>query len=182
MLWQVRYELLDGQFGAVGVRLRNGWLKREIFGFQFGPLSEDQCAFEKIAEFADVARKRVLGQLLQGCGVQRSVRDFDVPRDCGGEDVAKHLDILLALTQRREMNRNHGETVIQVFAEEAFLHMLAELPVRCGDHAYVDATGEVGAYSLEFSIGEDSQELGLCGEGHLGNFIQEESSSVRRFE
>src|ERR1035437_5189312 len=80
------------------------------------------------------------------------------------------------------MNRDYCQAVVQVFSEEPFLHVVAKLPMSCGNHTHIHSTGQVGADALKFTIREDSQELYQGSLGHLCNFIQEECSFVRCFE
>ena len=52
-------------------------------------------------------------------------------------------NIFAAFAQRRQMDGNHAEAVIEVLAEPAFGNFLVEILVGGGDHANVDVASSV---------------------------------------
>src|ERR1035437_1049114 len=80
------------------------------------------------------------------------------------------------------MKGNDCEAVVKILPEEALLHVLAEIPMGCGNDAHIDSASQVGANALKFTIGQDAQELCLGSLRHFRYFIQKESSFVCSFE
>lgn len=55
--------------------------------------------------------------------------------------LGENGDVVAAITQRRQLNREHIEPVIQVHAKLTILDHLRQVLVRRGDNAYVDPYG-----------------------------------------
>ena len=74
-----------------------------------------------------------------------------------GEDA----DVLAALAQRRHVERDDVEPVVEVLAEALLLHHMAEVLVRRGDDADVHADRLGGAEPLELAFLQHAQDLRL---------------------
>ena len=55
------------------------------------------------------------------------------------EERAQVRDLLAPFAQRRHVNPDHAEAVIEILAELAFRHPLFEIGVGRREHAHVDA-------------------------------------------
>ena len=78
---------------------------------------EDDGALEDVLQLADVARPRVRHQPAQGGRVDPVKPPGDPRRELVEEVLRQERDILRPLAERRELDREDAEPVVQVFAE-----------------------------------------------------------------
>ena len=74
------------------------------------------------------------------------------------------------------------EPVVEVLAESALLDLGSKVPVRRGDDPDVDLDGRVRTDALELPLLEDAQELGLGGQRHLTDLVEEDRALVGGLE
>src|SRR5439155_15140421 len=96
-------------------------------------------------QLADVALP-VVG-VERGTRLAREVRRLLAHGErCLDEEVlGEREDVLRAVAQRRELDREDVEAVVEVAAEESLTDQLLEVAVGAGDHLHVDAPRAVGA-------------------------------------
>ena len=73
----------------------------------------------------------------------------------------EHLEVVDAIAQRRQLDRQHREPVVEVGAEAAHRDHLAQVHARRGDHAHVHLGHAVGAQRLDFLLLQHAQQLRL---------------------
>ena len=105
-----------------------------------------------------------------------------VRRQLVDEVVGQERNVLLALAQRRNVERHHVEPVIKIFAKGALLQRGAQILVGGGDHAHVDVARHVAAQALELALLQDAQQLHLNGGGHVADLVQEDGAGVGLLE
>ncbi len=98
------------------------------------------------------------------------------------EMVGQKRNVLLALAQRRNVQRHHVQAVVEVFAERALLERRAQILVGGGDHAHVDVPRHVAAQPLEFALLQNAQQLHLDGRRHVADFIQKHRARIGLLE
>jgi len=103
-------------------------------------------------------------------------------REFRDEMLDEERQIFFVLGEGGHGDLDHGEAVVEVFAEEAIGDGLAEIAVGGGDDAYVDLACLQRADALDFLVLEGAEELGLCGGGHIADFVEEEGAFVGGFE
>ncbi len=91
-------------------------------------------------------------------------------------------NVLFAIFERRQDNRNHVESIEQVLAKLAGLLLLLEPFVRRGDDADVGLPLLGAADAAIGPIFQDAQELGLHGGRHLGDFVDEQGAALGDLE
>ena len=102
-----------------------------------------------------------------------------VSRDEGLDEQGNVVD---ALAQRGESDREDVEAVEQVPTERAFRHGRGQVPVGSRDDSHVHRHGLVPAHSLELSLLKNPQQRDLgCGR-KLADLIQENRAAVGRFK
>src|ERR1700730_6694759 len=76
-------------------------------------------------------------------------------------------NIVDALAQCRNSNREHVETVEEILTEAAFSDGCAQVPICCREHSYVNRNRVAPSHSLELMVLERSSQGHLClGGGH----------------
>src|SRR5215472_9769745 len=99
------------------------------------------------------------------------------------DEVAdQQRNILSPLPQRRQLERQDGEPVVQVLAEGVRPDERGEVLVGGGDDADVDLEGVRPPHAFEFPFLDDPEQLGLKRRGGLGNLIQEEGPAMCFFK
>ncbi len=96
------------------------------------------------------------------------------------EILAKHRHIIHSLPERRDVNRDDLQSVVEVGQKSSRGGEPAEIAVRRRDHPYVDAFGALGAERLELPLLEDSQQLGLEADAHQADLVEQNRSAVRQ--
>src|SRR2546430_13893439 len=99
------------------------------------------------------------------------------------EEITPELgDLVAPLAERRDLDVNHVEPVVEVFAEAAGLHLLDESLVRRRDDAHVDVDQFVTADPPELAALEDAEELHLEVLAHLADLVEEQRAAVGDLE
>lgn len=91
-------------------------------------------------------------------------------------------EVFHALGKGRQVELDHGEAVIEVFAKFAAAHHGFEVAIGGGDHAAGDLLRGIGADGFDLLLLDGAEELRLHGEGHVAEFVEEEGATVGGFE
>ena len=87
-----------------------------------------------------------------------------------------------ALAQRRHINGENVEAVIEVLTESAGFHGFLHVHVGGGENAHVDIHQVAAAEAGVLVILQDVEQLGLQVRGHLRDFIKEDRAFVGQLE
>ena len=91
-------------------------------------------------------------------------------------------DVVAAFAQRRQRQRKYVEAVVEVFAEAAGGHFIAQQAVGGGDDAHVERHRRAAAEALDFALLQHAQQLGLQRQRHLGDFVEQDRAALRLLE
>ena len=83
----------------------------------------------------------------------------------GKKPLCEMDDIVRSLTERRNLDLDHVQSVIQVLPEPVIPDGLLHIHVRGGDQSDIGLAGYVIAQALVFPFLDEPQELGLDGQG-----------------
>ena len=78
--------------------------------------------------------------------------------------------------------REYVETVVEIFAETAGRHFVAQHAVGRGDDAHVERHGLTAAEAFDFALLQHAQQFGLQRQRHLGDFVQQQRAALRLLE
>src|ERR1700686_269684 len=92
------------------------------------------------------------------------------------------MDVGTAIAQWWYLNRENVQSVEQIGAKAALLHGLLEVAVSGGDDANIDLNRVAAAYRLKFAFLKDAQQLNLCLQRELSDFVQEDGAAIGQFE
>src|SRR4051794_30452553 len=98
------------------------------------------------------------------------------------EVVGQQRNVFPALGERRDVELDHVQPVVEVFAEFTRGNALLQLPVRGGDDAHIHIEALVRAYGADLALFERSQELHLERQWHVADLIEEQGPALRRLE
>ena len=72
--------------------------------------------------------------------------------------------------------------MIEIAAKLVLLDEFVEIAVGGDDDAHIDLDGFVAADALDFAFFEDAEQLGLHGQRHVADFVEEEGAAVGLLE
>ena len=139
-------------------------------------------ALHDVLKLAHVARPLVGEQAPHRLG--GDVRDLlaGLTREAPQECLHQLGDVVRALAQRRQRDREHVQSVIEVLAELPARHHLGQVAVGGRHHPHVDADRLVAAHPFELTLLQHTQQLHLCLQGQLADLVQEQRAAVGQLE
>jgi hypothetical protein len=135
------------------------------------------CPLNFIFQLADVARPPVLRKRVQHRRAQLDIRFAESIAGFAQKKRGQVWNLLAAFAQRRDVNANHAEPVVQVFAELTFSDFLLEIGICGGQHADVDALRARFADRHDFRLLQKSQKLRLNIEREVADFVEEQCAA-----
>ena len=130
-----------------------------------------------VFELADVAGEaKILHDVHRGRG-QRFHVAAERLRAFAEEMLHQQRYIIAPLTQRRQAQTNHVQTVQQVFAKHALFHTFVEILVRCGDDAHVRFHRRLSADAVILAVLQHAQQTHLQIRRHVADFIEEQRAA-----
>ena len=161
---------------------RPGWGEDIRIDLERGSRREDEGPLEDVLQLADVAGPLVRHKPLLGGGVDPVNTAADPRRELVEEILRQEGNILRSFTERRELNREHAEPVVEVFAERFLVDSLFQVAVRGGDDPDVDLPWGIAADSVELVFLQDAEELGLGLQRQLTDLVEKQCTAVRELE
>src|SRR5579863_2397040 len=173
--------LLELLARAVGNR-RALWLEDEVLFMQLWLRSYNHSALHRVLQFANVAQPRLLLQLVHRC--RRNPRDAFVHglRELANEVIDQRRDVLAAVAQRRQFDAKDVEPVKKVRTELTFLDQFLQILISSGDAAEVHLDNLIAAHASDFAFLQYPQQIGLCLQGDVADFIEEYCPTFSNFE
>src|SRR3954471_11170587 len=106
----------------------------EIFRLEVGMLAEDQGTFKQISQLPDVSRKRICFELGESLSADRPRSNLHLLGDADTEGCAQPVQVVATRSQRRKMNWDDREAIIEIFAKQSFLDPVLEFAMSsCQD-------------------------------------------------
>ena len=139
-------------------------------------------ALDDVLQLADVARPVVFLQQIQRLGGQLEVGLLVFLAVLLEEVLDQQRDVVLALAQRRQLHGDDVQPVVQVLAELAFVHHVAQIDVGRGDDPDVDLDRLDAAEAHELALLDDAQQLGLRLERDVADLVEEDRALVGELE
>src|SRR6059058_2018807 len=143
---------------------------------------KDHRALDQVRELADVPGPRVPTER-----VQRLARDDLDPAVHGTREPLDEVahqggNVLGPLAERRGLDREHVQPVVEIVPEPLLFHHPKEVAVRRGDEADVDLDRLRTAVPLELLLLQDAQQLRLELERDLADLVEEQRAAVGHLE
>src|SRR5436190_11467086 len=92
--------------------------------------------------------------------------------------IDKQVNVLDAITQRRQRDREDGQTVKKIFSECAVLDSFFKVAVCRGNDADVGLDHLLAAHSGEFAVLQHTQQSYLSLRRHLADLIEKKCPAV----
>ena len=94
----------------------------------------------------------------------------------------KQRDVVAAVAKRRQVQLEHAEAIVQVFAEAFVADVLLQVLIRGGDDADIDADFFGRADGQKRMAFENAQQLGLAFERQLADFVEKQRAQIGLLE
>src|SRR6266436_6340808 len=91
-------------------------------------------------------------------------------------------NIFATLAERRQLDGDHAEAVIEILAEAALGNLLLEILVGGGDDSDVDVIFFVATNRPDLAFLEHAVQLDLHGQAHIADFVNEQRTAVSSLE
>ena len=98
------------------------------------------------------------------------------------EVAGQGRDVFFPLVQTRYLDHDHAQSVVQVFSEATFGHFFFQVFVGSGQYPHVHRDGLVCPHRGDGVFLQGAQNLGLRGQAHVPNLVQEERAFVGQFK
>src|SRR5258706_4194942 len=93
----------------------------QVLAADVAAVGEDDCALDRVAQLAHVAGPRIVDEVAPGLALEPRGRTADGFANLAQERVGELEHVLRAFAQRRQLDLEDAETVIEVLAEPAAL-------------------------------------------------------------
>ena len=87
-------------------------------------------------------------------------------------------DIAGSMPERRDLDLDHIEPIVKILPKPVIPDGLIQIHVRGGNQADIGLAGDVVSQAFEFPFLDESQKLGLNGQGQIADFVQEQGSPL----
>src|SRR5262249_22225748 len=144
--------------------------------------AQDRGPLEDIAELAHVARPAVAAKALPRVARDPGWRPAQAAAVLREKRVRQRQYVIAPLAQRRQPNREDVQPIVQVLAKETLRDGLLQIAVRRRDDARVSFEHACAAKALELAFLQDAEELRLCRQAHLADFVEEQRAAAGLFE
>src|ERR1700724_845044 len=94
----------------------------------------------------------------------------------------EYRNVVLALAQRRHLDRENAQPVVEIFAEPSGANQTLKVTVSRRNNADVDPPRRVIADWFKLAVLQHAQQLGLHRQRQLAYFIKKKSAAVRQLE
>jgi hypothetical protein len=94
------------------------------------------------------------------------------------EMVGEGEDVFAPLSQRRDVDAQHGDSIVEIFAKSPLANRASQVAMGRGHDPYVDLALAVGSHGPDPTFLEDPEELRLEAGRGLGDLIEEERALV----
>ena len=128
---------------------------------------------QDMSQLADVAGPRMLHQQTLSLKAQGCVQPA-----FGHQHTSNQLALVAALAQRRQLQLDASQPVIQVFTKSAFAYQRGQIAVTGADQLKIDRMGFLGPQRRHAALVQHAQQAGLQLDRHVGNFVQEQRSTI----
>ena len=154
----------------------------EMAGQEDVPFGETGGALEHVAQLADVAWPGLLHQPRERLGMQSVGRPPRRAAEALDQAAGDRGDVLPAIAQRRQMDVEDVQAIVEVFAKAPLAHLALQIAVGSDDDAGVDRNRLDRADAADLALLQHAQELALKVHAHLGDLIEQQRATVGLLE
>src|SRR3974390_237661 len=156
--------------------------RRQVFWFNRRTAAEDHGPFQRVAQLAHVPRPGMRPEGVHhgiGDADNRTIVLFIHVSHKGVDEVGQVFDVL---AQRRHVNVEYVQAIVQVIAQFTTGHRFFRRLVGGGEDAHVHGGFAFGSEPAQLAVFENAQELGLSSNRHLTDFVEQKGAAFGQFE
>ena len=105
-----------------------------------------------IFQLSHVSRPGILQETVQARGIEPKIGQSKAGSTLAHKMSGQRKNVVLSLIQRRHVNLNNAQTVVQIFTETIGLDGLFQVAVGRRNHAHIDLDGTCLANAHDFSL------------------------------
>ena len=125
-------------------------------------------------QLPDIAGPGKFAKLLERVGVGLPARSLIAIGKADRKEIDQLGNVFATFAQRRNVQLDHVQAIIQIFAKAAGRHFGFQIAVRGGDHLHVDVHRMSRTDRSDFLLLQHAQQLGLQVERHFADFVQKD--------
>src|SRR5207237_3872648 len=156
--------------------------RRQMRGRDEVGVREDRRTLHDVSQLADVARPRILLEDLHRILIDRAHRLAVDGIELVEEPLDQQRHVFAALAQRRQLDCEDVQAVIEVFPQLAVADSIRRIHVRRRDDADIDRLLLAAAEPPERPLLQHPQQLHLRRGLHLRNLVEKQRAAVRELE
>ena len=164
--------------GLAGLSRRAAHLGRQIAEADRARAGERDRALDDVFELAHVAGKIVAIERAQGVGRETEHVLAHLAREALDEALDQERDVVAPLAQRRQLEADDVEAVVQVLAELAARDVGFDVAVGRGDHPHVDFRFLGRADRTHLAFLQHAKQLHLQAQRQLADFVEQDGAAV----
>ena len=164
------------------VLLGVGQRRRQVRRLDQVAAGEDRRPLDHVAQLADVARPGVVLEQAHGVLVDALDRLAVARVELVQEGLDEERDVFLALAQRRQLDGEDVQAVVEILAQLAAADGFGRIDVGRGDDPHVDLLLLAAAEAPELALLQHPQQLDLRRRHHLGDLVQEQRAAMGELE
>src|SRR5688572_30226359 len=100
----------------------------------------------------------------------------------GNEVLGQWQDVFTPIAQRRQLDRNNCQTVVEIFAKRTLFHRVLQFDVSRGHDSHIDSPRSCITEWCELSLLNNSQQPHLGLRRNVTNLIEENRTAVGNFK
>src|SRR5579862_3422822 len=143
---------------------------------------EGDGAFDGVFEFADISRPVIYFKTAHGLRLDA----FDVLghglRKTPQKLSREQGNIIATFAERRKVNGNHAQTIIQVLSKAPFGNLFLKVLIRGGNHADIHVSFVSAADGSYFPLLKHAIEFYLHGDTHVTDLVHKKSAAMGGME
>jgi len=138
---------------------------------------QDQAAPDDVFQLSHVSGEVVAHEQIHGLARNGLFRSTGLVRVFGQEVFGQQGDVGTPAPERRNLDGDHGQPVVEIFTESSGLHLGHQVAVRGRDEPHVHGARDVGADALHDPVLQHTQQLDLDLFRQVADLVQEQAAA-----
>src|SRR6185437_10673392 len=134
---------------------------------------------DDVRQLPNVSGPRIIAEQLERIAPPARFRLAAPLQELLGEMLHQLVDVVAALAQRRDRERNHLQSEVEVLAKGPTANGLLQIVIGRGDDADICANDPVSADALDLLRLDRAQQLRLRVGAEVAHFVEKQSSVMR---
>ena len=151
---------------------------QEHFSTDFPFLTEHRHLFCDILELSYISRPLIFKHDDLCILAERNLRQPILFSHLHRKKSEEQKDIISSFTERRHLDRNGIQTIIEIFAEATFTNGLAHVDIRSCHYSHISLSHFLSTYADIFTGFQHTEQSGLCLDRQLAHLIEENGSLI----